>query len=480
MNRQDYVKYDGLGIAQLIASGEVSSAEVAEAAADAIAATNPSVNAMVEHWDYVVTSDQASGESLRGVPFAIKDLAVTMEGKRNELGSRIAEGLVAGADSTLMTRFREAGLVTLGRTSTPEFAISTTSEARFVGPSRNPWNTGYSCGGSSGGAGAAVAAGMVPLAHATDGGGSIRVPASVNGIFGLKPTRGRVSNGPAVDEVWSGLAVQLGVSRTVRDSAALLDAVSKPAVGEPYYIPGPEQSFLAATEQDPRRLRIGLMVDPLNGTRTSSAVSEAVYAAARLCETMGHEVEPVVIDVGATWEAFVHANAQFWTLNTAAWVDYIASLSGKPVDGEYLEAATLAVYRYGQKVSGMDVLGALALRNTVTRAVGAFFESYDVLMTPTLPDLPAKIGTYNTVQDGVDGLGWIKHVFAQSPFTALANVAGIPSMSVPAGQDAETGLPIGAMYTAGFGNEALLLGLAAQIERGAPWAGRIPDVWAGN
>lgn len=480
MDRQDYVKYDGIGLAELISRGEVTAAEVCAAAVEAIESTNPAINAVVEKWDHEVSAAAGGDGPLHGVPFLIKDLAITMAGKKNELGSRIAEGLVVGADSTLMQRFREAGLVTIGRTTTPEFAISTTSEARFGGPSRNPWNPDHSCGGSSGGAGAAVAAGMVPLAHATDGGGSIRVPAAVNGIFGLKPTRGRVSNGPFVDEVWSGLAVQLGVSRTVRDTAALLDSVSKPAVGEPYYIAAPEQSFLSYVNKEPKRLKIGLMMDPLNGTQTSAAVASAVRNAALVCENLGHVVEPVRMDVGLSWEAFVHANAQFWTLNTAAWIDYIVSLTGKAVNSDNLEAATLATYKYGQSVSGMDMLGALAARNTVTRAVGAYFEGHDILLTPTLSNLPLKIGEYNAVQDTVDGLGWVSHVFAQSPFTALANVAGIPSMTVPAGQDVATSLPIGAMYCASFGNEALLLGLAGQIERAAPWAARIPQVWAGR
>jgi len=435
---------------------------------------------VVEDWYDEVSSSARSASPLYGAPFLIKDLAITMAGKKNELGSKLAEGLVMEADSTLMTRFKEAGLVTLGRTTTPEFAISTTTEARFVGPSRNPWNLDYSCGGSTGGSGAAVAAGMVPLAHATDGGGSIRVPAAVNGIFGLKPTRGRVSNGPALDEVWSGLVSQLGVSRTVRDSAAMLDAISIPAAGEPYYTALPEESFLTSAGKDPKRLKIGLMIDPPNGTKTSATVGDVVAGHAKLLERLGHTVEPVTFVSGVTWEAFVHANAQFWTLNTAAWVEFIASITGRPINEEFLERATLVTHKYGMAVSGMDLLGALATRNTVTRALGAYFQTYDVLMTPTVPGLPLKIGEYNPKENMVDGLGWVDHVFSQSPFTALANLAGVPSMSVPAGFDAATDLPVGAMFTAGFGNDGTLFSLAGQIEREAPWSDRKPSVWAGN
>ncbi len=480
MELNEYVKYDGIGLAELIAKKEVTADEVASAATAAIKVTNPQVNAVVEQWDGEVPGVLPNDSPLAGAPFLIKDLAITMQGKKNELGSKLAEGLVMDADSTLMKRFRDAGLITLGRTSTPEFAISTTSEAKFTGPSRNPWNTDFNCGGSTGGSGAAVAAGMVPLAHATDGGGSIRVPAAVNGIFGLKPTRGRVSNGPALDEVWSGLVSQLGLSRTVRDSAAMLDAISIPAVGEPYYTALPKESFLSSVGRDPKPLKIGLMMDPLNGATTSATVSGVVEKAAKLCEELGHTVEPVRLDLGVTWDAFLHANAQFWTLNTAAWVDFIASITDRPVNEEYLEKATLVVHEYGSKVSGMDVLGALGVRNTVSRAMGNWFQDYDVLLTPTVPELPLKIGTYNPTQEHVDGLGWIDHVFSQSPFTALANIGGLPSMSVPAGIDAGTNIPIGAMYCAGFGNDAMLFSLAGQIERAAPWAKAVPKVWAGK
>jgi len=477
MNMSEYLRYDGIGLSQLITKGEVSVAEVAAAASAAIAATEPTVNAIVEQWEGEIAPTARKDSPLYGVPFLIKDLAITMAGKKNELGSRLAEGLVMPADSTLMSRFKDAGLVTLGRTTTPEFAISTTTEARVTGPTRNPWNPEYNAGGSTGGSAAAVAAGMVPLAHATDGGGSIRVPASANNIFGLKPTRGRVSNGPLQDEVWSGLISQLGVSRSVRDSAAMLDAISIPAAGEPYYTALPERSFLSYVEQDPRALKIGLMMDPANGARTASVVAEAVTNSARLLESLGHRVELVVHDSGLDWERFVATNALFWNLNTAAWVESVAAMSKRPINAEYLEPVTLASYRHGKSMTGMDVLAALSARNTVARGLGAYFERYDILMTPTLPDVPLKVGAYNAVEYEVDGLGWIAHVFNQSPFTALANLAGAPSMSVPSGFDAASGLPIGAMYTARFGHDPLLLSLAGQIERAAPWSGHVPAVY---
>jgi len=347
----------------------------------------------------------------------------------------------------------------------------------ITGPTHNPWNPDYNAGGSTGGSAAAVAAGMVPLAHATDGGGSIRVPASTNNIFGLKPTRGRVSNGPLQDEVWSGLIAQLGLSRSVRDSAAMLDAISIPAVGEPYYTALPERSFLSYVDQEPPSLKIGLMMDPANGGKTVAVVKDAINKTAKLLESLGHRVELVVHESGLDWDTFVATNALFWNLNTAAWVESVAAMSGRPINDEYLEPVTLASWRHGKSLTGMDVLSALSARNTVARRLGAYFERYDILMTPTLPDVPLKIGMYNAVEHEVDGLGWIAHVFNQAPFAALANLAGAPSMSVPSGFDPATNLPIGAMYTAKFGNDPLLFSLAGQLERAAPWGGKVPVIY---
>lgn len=483
MNLHDYAVQDALGLAKLIENRDVAAHEVMAAALEAYNLVNPDLNAVVGIWpDEVIMpqSELATNAAFSNVPFLIKDLGATRAGRASELGSRIAAGMAAPADSNLMKRFRQSGLIPIGRTTTPEFAISTTTESIVTGPTRNPWNTSRSAGGSSGGSGAAVAAGIVPFAHATDGGGSIRVPAAVNGLFGLKPTRGRVSNGPFVDEVWSGLAVQFGISRTVRDSAALLDAVHGGGTGEPYYIPSPENTFLSALDADPQPLRVGFMLHPINGTQTSPAVADQLCLIARLCENLGHDVEEVQLDLGVSWEAFVHANAQFWGVNTAAWIDLVARLTGRKPDRDVLEPATSAVYAYGQKVSGLNLLEALDTRNSVTRSLGAFFDQYDVLLTPTLPNLPPLIGEYNNGQDHLDGLEWVERVFSYSPFTAAANVAGIPAMSVPLSVDAAIGMPVGSQFTAGFGQEALLFSLAGQLERALPWIGRQPSVWAGR
>lgn len=490
MKLSEYVKYDGLGLAALVTSGEVSAHEVAAVASLAIGKLNPQLNALAEHWMAEAEADsggtegeQAPGDDhrapmFRGVPFLIKDVAITMAGKRVELGSRIAAGNVAGSDSNLMRHFRRAGLVTLGRSASPEMAFSTTTESVLNGPTRNPWNLAHSAGGSSGGSAAAVAAGMVPLAHATDAAGSIRVPAACTGLFGLKPSRGRVSNGPGMDEVFNGLGVQLGVSRSVRDSAALLDAINLPDAGEPYFTAPPTHGFLSQVAREPGQLKIGLMTTAWSGQRPSAEVHAATLAAAVLCEQLGHHVEQARLDIGVSWEEFVHANAQIWCANLVGWIDAFAALSGRRADLSTLEASTLACYHYGQSAGAAAFAAALDVRNRVSRAVAQFFVRHDVLMTPSLPHTAQAIGSYLDGSAGMDGLAWTGHVFSHSPYTPVFNVAGVPAMSVPLAMGG--GLPIGIQFAAGFGHDALLLQLAGQLERAAPWAGRTPAVWAGN
>ncbi|MBP0595260.1 amidase [Paraburkholderia sp. LEh10] len=486
MKLTEYTSFDGVGLSHLIARGEVSAAEVATAAQRALEAVNPQINAIVETWEPEAATpyvgDAEGDHALRplaGVPFLLKDLGVTMKGRCCAMGSRFADGLLASADSNLMVRFREAGLVTFGRTTLPELAVSTTTEGRMCGPTRNPWDLERSAGGSSGGAGAAVAAGIVPVAHATDGGGSIRVPASFNGLFGLKPTRGRVSNGPAADEVWNGLGTHMGISRTVRDSAALLDAIQGGSVGEPYYIAAPTNRYVSELQRSPGKLRIGLTLNPANGARTNAAIKAATLRVARELLALGHEVEEITPDLGVSWEAFVYANAQFWTANATSRLDTLAAATGRTVSADVLEPATYAVYEYGRRVSGTDLLAALQTRNAVTRATGQLYQRYDVVLSPTLPELAPRIGEYNRVETSVDGHGWIAHVLDQTPFTALANVTGLPSMTVPLSTDHESGLPIGTQFGAGFGREDVLFRLAAQLEAALPWSGRRPSVWAG-
>ena len=478
MQLHEYTSFDGLGLAQLLRTGAVSAAELHDAAVRACAAVNPRLNAVVELWPADFSKiDHAA--PFAGVPFLIKDVAVTMAGQRSEAGSRLGAGHVAPVDSHLMTQFRQAGLVTFGRTSTPEMAFATTTEPVLYGATRNPWNVSLSAGGSSGGAAAAVAAGIVPLAHATDAAGSIRVPAASTGLFGFKPSRGRVSNGPAMDEIFSGLGVQLGVSRTVRDSAALLDCTQAILPGEPYLTSPPGHSWLSQVSVAPGTLRIGVQRAASNGARPAPAIDGALDITVRLLESLGHHVEEVAPALGVSWDAFVHANASIWCANLVPWIDSLARESGRDVSRDTLEPATLACYRHGQMVSAVDFVAALDVRNTVTRHAGALFEQYDVLLTPTMPDVPWQLGRYGEDEEKLDGLGWTARLFEHSPYTPLANVAGLPAMSVPLAMS-EEGLPIGMQFMAGYARDGVLLRLAGQLERAAPWWQRRPPVWAGK
>ncbi|MFG2502233.1 amidase [Streptomyces sp. NPDC048441] len=483
MSIAEYVSFDAVGLAKLVAKGEVTPAELEAAAREAAQAVNPQINAIVETWptDDEPTPGTGSGRApLAGVPFLIKDIAVTMAGRRTELGSRLAVGNVAGADSSLMLRFRRAGLVTFGRTATPEMAYSTTTEPVLYGATRNPWNLERSAGGSSGGAGAAVAAGVVPVAHATDAAGSIRIPAAYNGLFGLKPTRGRVSMGPDFDEVFNGLAVHGSVSRTVRDSAALLDRIRGPEPGDPYFAQEPSRPYADEVARPPGSLRIGVLTQAWGGRRTTTPVADALSRTGHLLESLGHQVEEVKVGLGADWEEFVLANARQWSANLTASVDELAAAFDRPIDSSTLEPVTLAGYHYGRRVGGAQFVAALAVRNRVARSLARYFGTHDVLLTPTLPELPVPLGTHAEGAEALDGLGWLRRIFDLSPFTAAFNVAGTPAMSVPVTADAGTGLPIGMQFATGYGLEGRLFRLAGQLEQASPWSGRTPTVWAGD
>ncbi|MFE0928349.1 amidase [Streptomyces mutabilis] len=479
MRIAEYADFDAVGLAELVAKGEVTPAEVEAAAREAVRAVNPQINAVVETWP-ADDAPEPGSTPLAGVPFLIKDIGVAMAGRRMELGSRLAAGHVARSDSFLMRRFRRTGLVTFGRTATPEMAYSNTTEPVLYGATRNPWDPERSAGGSSGGAGAAVAAGVVPLAHATDAAGSIRIPAACNGLFGLKPTRGRVSMGPHFDEVFNGLAVHGSVSRTVRDSAVLLDQIRGPEAGDPYFAQEPSRPYAEEVTRDPGTLRIGVLTQAWGGHRTSAPVADAVSRTARLLESLGHRVEEATVDLGVDWEDFLLANARQWTANLTAAIDELAAASGRPVDSSTLEPPVLAGYRYGQRVGGAEFVTALAVRNRVARSLARCFAVHDVLLTPTLPELPVPLGTHAEGAEALDGLGWLRRLFDISPFTAVFNVAGTPAMSVPVTADAESGLPIGMQFAAGYGLEDRLFRLAGQLEQASPWSDRTPAVWAGN
>ncbi|MGH4029193.1 amidase [Actinomycetota bacterium Odt1-20B] len=493
MRVSEYVNFDAVGLAELVARGQVTSAEVGAAAREAAQAVDPQINAIVETWPTGADEEPAPAP-LSGVPFLIKDIGVSMAGHRMELGSRLAAGNTARADSSLMRRFRRAGLVTFGRTATPELAYSNTTEPVLYGATRNPWDLDRSAGGSSGGAGAAVAAGVVPVAHATDAAGSLRIPAAYNGLFGLKPTRGRVSMGPDADEVFNGLAVQGCVSRTVRDSAVLLDQISGPEPGDPYYAPEPPRPYVEEVTRDPGVLRIGVLTHAWGGHRTTAPVADALSRTVRLLESLGHQVEDAEGgaagraagraeergELGVDWEEFILSTTHQWTANLAASIDALAAAFDRPIDSSTLEPTTLASYHYGRRVTATQFVTALETRNRIARSLARSFTTYDILLTPTLPELPVPLGTHAEGAEALDGLGWLRRVLELSPFTTAFNVSGTPAMSVPLTTDPATGLPIGMQFATGYGLEGRLFRLAGQLEQASPWSGRRPAVWAGK
>nr|WP_203591900.1 MULTISPECIES: amidase [unclassified Streptomyces] len=475
----EYTTFDAVGLAEAVARGDVTVAELEAAAREACEVVNGRINAVVETWPS--DDEPVPGSTpLAGVPFLIKDIGVSMAGRRTELGSRLAAGHLAGADSFLMRRFRRAGLVTFGRTATPEMAYSNTTESVLYGATRNPWDTTLSAGGSSGGAGAAVAAGVVPLAHATDAAGSIRVPAAHNGLFGIKPTRGRISWGPDFDDMFNGLAEHGSLSRSVRDSAVLLDRMRGTEPGDPYTAPEPHRPYADEVTRHPGSLRVGVLTHAWGGRRTAPDVADALSHTAHLLESLGHWVEETTVDLGVDWEEFLLASARQWTANLTAQIDGLAAAFDRPIDASTLEPPVLASYHYGQHVSGSEFVTALALRNRVARSLARYFDGHDILLTPTVPDSPVPLGWHATDAETLDGLGWLRRLFDIAPFTAPFNVAGTPAMSVPLAADPATGLPIGMQFAAGYGREDLLFRLAGQLEQASPWHGRTPAVWAGS
>jgi amidase len=477
MNLQEYAQYDGLGLAELVHRRAVQPRELAELALRAIAQINPQINAVIgllaERADEIDEAALPDGP-FRGVPFLIKDLVIHAAGVPSDSGSRFSSGIVFPHDTELMARFKRTGLVTLGRTNAPEFGMNATTEPVLHGPTRNPWNPARVAGGSSGGSAAAVAARIVPWAHANDGGGSIRIPASACGLIGLKPSRGRVSLGPDFGEALLGLAGELAVTRTVRDCAALLDAVHGAAPGDPYVIAPPERPYSKEILLPPGKLKIAYTTVGFHGVQSDPACVQAVEATARLLESLGHELVAAAPEID--YEAVLQASIVTWCGWSAGAVETMRRFFGRTPSPENLEATTWACYEYGMQMSGLDVLNALAVFNQINRALGAFMQEYDLLMTPTMPAPPAELGRYNADDPSYDARGWLTKLLDEpAHFTALFNITGQPAISLPLHQS-DDGLPLGIQFVGRHGAEALLLRLASQLESAQPWAGRKPPI----
>ncbi len=483
---REYATYDGHGLAELIRRGHVSRAEVLESAIARITANNPRVNAVVR-----TRYDKARAESPRaegpfaGVPFLLKDLHVTVSGEITSAGSRFFADALASQDSELTRRYREAGLVILGQTNTPELGMLPVTEPVQFGAAKNPWDTGRTPGGSSGGAAAAVAAGMVPFAHGSDGGGSIRIPAACCGLFGLKPTRGRVPPGPDASERWSGFSQEHVLSRSVRDSAAALDVTAGPGVGAPYWAPPPAGRYVDELELEPGALRIALVVEPALSAGVDRDCLRAARDAAELCESLGHRVVEVAPDHDRRELA-----AAFLTViaaHTAADVEAAERARGRRAGAGDLETKTWLAALLGRQLRATDLAAAVRTLQAESRRIADRFDAYDAILSPTLGRVALPHGALHSkgvlgaveraiIRGGVGPAlrlpGVIQRAaestFSVAAFTPLANFTGRPSMSVPLWWNAE-GLPVGAMFTGRFGDEATLFRLAAQLETARPW-----------
>jgi amidase len=470
----EFERYDGIALAELVRRREVTPTEVLEEAIARIDARNPALNAVVTKMYDEARKSIAAGlpaGPFTGVPYLLKDLGALYTGVITAAGSRLFAADVADHDSELTARLRRAGLVIAGKSNTPEMGLAPSTEPRLFGPTRNPWKLSHSAGGSSGGAAAAVAAGMLPMAHATDGGGSIRIPASCCGVFGLKPTRARVPMGPDVGEGWGGASVVHAVTRSVRDSAALLDATAGPDVGDPYWAPPPPRPFLDEVGREPGRLRIALTVTPWIESPVDPECAEAARDTGRLCASLGHDVEEARPKIDEMrWR---QATRVIVAANTTATLEARAAALGRPLAESDVERMTWDRVTDARSFSATEYAASIRVMHAVGRVVARFLQRYDVILSPTMCAPPHPLGVLD--MSTTDPNRYYAAVFASIGFTSLFNSSGHPAMSVPLAWSS-SGLPLGVQFAGRFGEEGTLLRLAAQLESARPWAGRWPRV----
>ena len=474
MVKADEVAFlDAMAQAELVRRKEVTPKELVEASIGRIERLNPTLSAVI-----TPMYEQALAAARRplpngpftGVPFLLKDMLASYGGVRMTMGSSFTRDLTPTGDSELVRRLKRTGLIILGKTNVPELGLLPTTEPRLFGPCRNPWDTSRIAGGSSGGSAAAVATGMVAMAHGNDGGGSIRIPASCCGIFGLKPTRGRNPLGPNFGDIMSGLVAEHALTRSVRDSAALLDATSGPDIGDPYWAPPPSRPFLQEVGADPGQLRIAFTTKVDRGSIHPDCV-KAVQDAAQLCADLGHIVEETAPEYAG--ELAGKSFMAIWSAGCACTIDAAAAaLRRKPTPDDF-EPGTWAIYQMGQQVPGSRYLQALTALQSVSRQVAHFFTKYDVWLTPTLAQPPLPIGSFDCPPD--DPLHAQRLAASLCPFTAICNITGQPAMSVPLYWTQDS-LPIGTHFIGRFGDEATLFRLASQLESAHPWTHLYPPV----
>lgn len=471
---KEYGDYDAVGLAELVRNKQVSAKELLDEAIARTAKVDPQINAVVvKHYDYAehqVARGLPDGP-FTGVPFLLKDLDL-LEGTRTTSGATVLKDFVADHTGTLAQRFLDTGVSIFGKSSSPEFGLMPTTESRLFGPTRNPWNLEHSSGGSSGGAAAAVAARILPVAHASDGGGSIRIPASASGVFGLKPTRARNPLGPDRGEGWGGFSCGHVVSISVRDSAVMMDAVHGPEASSPYVAPPPERPFLQEVGREPGRLRISFTDKSPYGDAIDPEVAAAVRETASLLAGLGHRIEErapkLPADPAATITTIVGAN-------TALTVRLLEQRFGREMTDRDLEIVTLAHSQNAKKNTATDYVAAQLAAFQISRVLAAFFEDCDVFLSPTLCAPPLRIGELNTMSSDLSHIAPILRRYM--PGTSMFNMSGQPAMSVPLAWN-KAGLPLGMMFSARFGDEATLFRLAGQLEQVRPWRNKIPPVSA--
>ena len=462
---------DATELAAWVAKGQVSPTELLDAALAAVDARNPALNAVVNLNEAAARRAIAGGlphGPFRGVPFLLKDLGCEAVDFPGDNGSRLFKNTQYARDSAIFERMRATGVVTFGRTTSPEGGIGAATEAAvYGGPTRNPWNLDHTPGGSSGGAGAAVAAGIVAFAHGSDGGGSVRIPASSCGLFGFKPTRARLPDGPFVGEGWAGMAIDGFLTRSVRDTARMLDACQGPDLGAPYVAPPLASSHADAISRPPRRLRVAICDTTFAGEAIDPEVAEAVRATGRLLESLGHHVTP------ALPKANIAMMMQAWTdiVGVGTALGIRKALKGRPLTADLVEGVGRGAWHYAGSLHPTRYLEAVGEIHAFGRQMARFFETgHDILLSATLAEPPARIGRFN--HDTEDYVGYRigpNGIFAYSPFCAVFNASGQPSASLPLGQ-AKNGLPIGIHLAAAFGNDETLISLCAEIEQAQPWA----------
>jgi len=494
---KEFDKFDGLGLADLVRKKEVTPSELCEEAIRRVEQVNPKLNAVITPMYDIARKAVQMGlpeGPFAGVPFLLKDIIEEYAGVPLTMGSRAFRNYVPAQDTEMVIRFKRSGVVILGKTNVPELGLLAVTEPELHGPTRNPWNTDHTPGGSSGGSAAAVASGMVPLAAGNDGGGSIRIPAACCGLFGLKPTRGRNPLGPNVGELWQGAVVSHVITRSVRDSAAMLDATQGADAGAPYVIPTPERPYMQEIDRDPGSLEIAFTSASPIGTPVHQECVKAVAETAKLLESLGHKVEEEQPDVNGKAVAMSYLTMCFGEA-TAVFEDMKAVLGRKATPAD-VETLTWTIGLLGRTLSAGDFAKAKREWGIAGRAMGRFHQKYDLFLTPTLAYPPVRIGElqpkpYERLAMRVVnalGLGIILKAaglvdqmaeasLSKTPFTQLANLTGQPAMSVPLHWTPD-GLPVGVHFMAPFGEEAVLFRLAAQLEKALPWFDKHGPVWA--